>query len=99
MLESAYQACLTHELRLEGRKVETEVEIPVMYRGIEVKAGFRADLIVDSVILVEVKSVAKLIPIHEAQVITYLKLTGIQTGLLLNFNVEALRHGIRRLLQ
>jgi len=90
---------LAHELILDGHKVESEVEIPVVYRGIEVKAGFRADMIVDSVILVEVKSVAKLIPIHDAQVITYLKLTGIQTGLLLNFNVEVLRHGLRRLLK
>jgi GxxExxY protein len=99
LLESAYQACLAHELALDGHKVETEVEIPVVYRGIEVKAGFRADLIVDSLILIEIKSVAKLIPIHDAQVITYLRLTGIRTGLLLNFNVEVLRHGLRRLLK
>ena len=98
LLESAYQACLTHELGLEGLDVRAEVEIPVHYRGIEVKPGFRADLIVDGTIIVEVKSVAKLIPIHEAQLLTYMKLTGLRTGLLLNFNAPVLKDGLRRLL-
>ena len=96
LLESAYQACLVRELELDGAEVRAEVEIPVRYRGVEVKAGFRADLIVDSVIIVEVKSVAKLIPIHEAQLLTYLRLSGYKLGLLMNFNVRFLKDGIRR---
>ena len=98
LLESAYQACLVRELELDGAEVRAEVEIPVRYRGVEVKAGFRADLIVGSVIIVEVKSVAKLIPIHEAQLLTYLRLTGLRTGLLFNFNSPVLKDGMRRLL-
>jgi GxxExxY protein len=97
LLESAYQACLARELELEGHFIALEVEVPVVYRGIEVKSGFRADMIVDSKVFVEVKAVAKLIPIHDAQVLTYLKLTGLKTGLLLNFNVPVLKDGLRRL--
>ena len=98
LLESAYHACLAHELTLEGHLVEVEVEVPVVYKGIQVKSGFRADLIIDSTVLVEVKAVAKLIPIHDAQVLTYLNLTGIKAGLLMNFNVPVLKDGLRRLL-
>lgn len=99
LLESAYQACLVHELTLDGLTVKQEVEIPVVYRGMEVKPGFRADLIVESEIIVEVKAVAKLLPIHEAQLLTYMKLTEIKTGLLLNFNAQVLKDGLRRLLR
>lgn len=98
LLESAYHACLEEELKREGLRLESEVEIPVIYRGVEVKAGFKADLIVDASVIVEIKAVAKLIPIHDAQLLTYLKLTGLRTGLLLNFNVPVLKDGIRRLL-
>lgn len=98
LLESAYQACLVHELITAGLFVESEVEIPLRYRGVEVKSAFRADLIVERSLLVEVKSVAKLMPIHDAQVMTYLKLTQLGTGLLLNFNERVLKDGLRRLL-
>lgn len=99
LLESAYQTCLAHELIIEGYYVEVEAEIPLTYRGIEVKSAFRADIIVDRAVLVEVKAVTKLAPIHDAQVLTYLKLTGLSTGLLLNFNERVLKNGLRRLLQ
>lgn len=98
LLESAYQVCLAHELTIAGSFVEIEAEIPLTYRGVEVKSAFRADLIVDRAVLVEVKSVTKLAPIHDAQVMTYLKLTGLSTGLLLNFNERVLKDGLRRLL-
>ena len=98
LLESAYQACLVRELELEGLGVESEVELPLVYRGAEVKPGFRIDLLVEGQVIVELKSVAKLLPVHESQVLTYLKLTRLSTGLLFNFNVPVLKDGMRRLL-
>lgn len=98
LLESAYQACLTHELVLNGHQVEREVEIPICYRGLNISPGYRADLIVDSSVLVEVKAVERLHPIHQAQVMTYLRARGLRTGLLINFNVQLLKDGLRRLL-
>jgi len=98
LLESAYQVCLAHELELAGHQVEREVEIPIVYRGISITPGYRADLVVGGNVLVEVKAVERIHPIHEAQVLTYLRASGLRTGLLLNFNVQVLKDGLRRIL-
>lgn len=98
LLESAYLACLGYELRSRGVEVRAQIPVPVIYRGISLDAGYRIDLLVDDVLVVEVKAVAKILPIHEAQVLSYLKLSGRPAGLLINFHVLHLRNGIRRLL-
>lgn len=98
LLESVYKACLASEIRAQGVGVQSECRLPVYYRDAQLDIGFRADLIVEKNVLIEVKAVRALTPIHNAQVVTYLKLTGCAVGLLLNFNVPILRHGIRRLL-
>ena len=97
LLESVYQRCLAIELRALGASVETEVAIPLQFRGIPVGSAYRADLIVDAAVLVEVKSIHRLEHIHSAQVLTYLKLAGLRVGLLLNFNTTAMRNGIVRI--
>ncbi|HSR87542.1 MAG TPA: GxxExxY protein [Pontiella sp.] len=96
LLESAYQACLTHELEQQGVSVRSEVLLPVVYEGETIDAGYRVDLLVDEQVVVELKSVDKVLPIHEAQLITYLKLSNKKIGLLINFNVLHLRDGITR---
>ena len=98
LLESAYSACLEHELRLRGLRVLTQQPLPVRYRGIDLELGYRLDLVVDDVVLVELKAVANLLPIHAAQLWSYLKLSGMQVGLLINFHVEHLRDGIKRMI-
>lgn len=97
LLESVYLRCLLHELALRGLKVRAELEVPVNYKGIQLETGFRLDLIVEETVVVELKAVESLMPVHQAQVITYLKLTGNAVGLLINFNVPLLKDGIRRL--
>lgn len=97
LLESAYQACLAFELADRGLKVVQQDPLPVIYRGVRLSCGYRIDLVVEDAVIVEVKSVARLEPIHEAQVISYLKLSDRRVGLLINFNVKLLKHGIRRL--
>jgi GxxExxY protein len=97
MLESTYDACLLHELNLEGLHVEHQLRLPVVYRGLQLDAGYRIDFLVENCVIVELKSVENLLPLHTAQVISYLKLSGHSIGLLINFNVPHLRHGIRRL--
>lgn len=97
-MESVYKACLASEIRSQGLCVESECRLPVYYKDAQLEVGFRADLIVEKKVLIEVKAVKALTSIHNAQVITYLNLTGCAVGLLLNFNVPILRHGIRRLL-
>jgi GxxExxY protein len=97
LLESVYARCLQVELQLRGLPIETEKIVTLTYRDIEMGAAFRLDLVVDGKIIVEVKAVEHLAPIHEAQLITYLKLTGCPAGLLLNFNVPVLKDGLRRL--
>jgi len=97
LLESAYQRCLERELTLRSVAFASELEIPVRYRGKRLDCGYRLDLVVENCVAVEVKSVEQLIPIHNAQVLTYLRLSGLPVGLLINFNVKVLRHGIRRL--
>ena len=98
LLESLYEAALCRELWLRGLKVERQVPVPVSYKGVELGNPIRLDLLVDSVVVVEVKSVDALAPVHRAQLLTYLKLTGHPVGLLFNFNVELLKNGMRRIL-
>jgi GxxExxY protein len=97
LLESTYQACLCHELELRGISFECQKPLPLKYKGIKLECGYRIDLIVAGSVIVEIKSVEALAPIHEAQLLTYLKLTGIKVGFLINFNVVILKEGIRRL--
>ncbi len=97
LLESAYQACLAYELRQRGLEVQTEVELPVRYGEIHLDVGYRLDLLVESQVIVELKSVEKIIPLYEAQLLSYLKLSGKKIGLLINFNVARLKNGITRL--
>jgi GxxExxY protein len=96
LLESAYEACLLHELRKRGRKVLSQVVLPVVYDGVKIDVGYRIDLLVEDVVIVELKAVEKLLPIHDAQRLSYLKLGGFRLGLLINFNVLHLKDGIKR---
>ena len=96
LLESAYQQCLKHELNLRGLSVRSEVELAVSYKGMALDCGYRIDFIVGGSLLLELKSVRKIEAIHEAQILTYLKLAKIKTGLLMNFNVPVLKDGIKR---
>ena len=97
LLESAYEACLTFELAQRGLKVEQQKPLPVVYREVKLDCGYRLDLLVEEVVIVEVKAVDRLMPIHQAQLLSYLKLSGCKVGLLINFNVKVLKDGIRRL--
>lgn len=97
LLESAYEACLVSELVQRGFLVERQKDVPVVYRDTQIDCGYRLDLLVEGQVIVEVKAVDKLAPIHDAQVITYLRLSGMKVGLLVNFNVPLLKDGLRRL--
>ncbi len=97
LLESAYEACLLHELAKLGFKVESQLPLPVVYDGIKLDAGYRIDLLVEDCIIVELKAVEVLLPVHQAQLLSYLKLSQKQVGLLINFNVVHLKEGIKRL--
>src|SRR5690606_13928139 len=97
LLESAYEACLAHELRSRGLGVQRQVALPIMYEGVAVDAGYRIDLLVEEVVVVELKTVARLTPLHDAQLLSYLKLGGHRVGLLINFHVLRLRDGVRRI--
>jgi GxxExxY protein len=96
LLESVYQACLCHELKLRGITFHQEVDLPVAYKGVKLDCGYRVDLIAADKVVVELKSVQEILPVHEAQLLTYLRLTGLRIGLLVNFNVAVLKNGIRR---
>jgi GxxExxY protein len=96
LLESSYQRCLSHELELQGIAHKCEVVLPVEYKGISLECRYRIDVLVANELIVELKSVKKVIPIHEAQILTYMRLAGIPIGLILNFNVTKLREGIKR---
>jgi GxxExxY protein len=96
LLESAYQHCLSYELRKRGRKVSTEVTLPIVYEGQLIDAGYRIDMLVDEMIIIENKTVEAILPIHEAQILTYLKLHNNHLGFLLNWNVKLIKNGIRR---
>ena len=97
LLESVYEKCLAFELADRGLSVSTQKEIPVRYKNLTFDCSFRADLIVDNKVLIELKSIDQLTAIHTSQVITYLKLTGLQTALLINFNVPTLKTGLKRI--
>jgi len=97
LLESAYESCLLWELRQEKLKVEPQVPVPIRYKGLQLDAGYRIDLLVQDKIIVELKAVDKIQPIHTAQVLTYLKMTELKMALILNFNVELMRSGIKRI--
>ncbi len=97
LLESAYEECLCHELTLREMAFNRQVPLPLEYKGIHLDCGYRMDVLVESTLVIEIKAVERLMPIHEAQLLSYLKLGGIKTGLLLNFHVPVLKHGIKRL--
>jgi len=96
LLESAYRQCLCHELTLRGMPFVCERPLPVVYKGLRLDCGYRVDLVVADAVVVELKTVDRLAPVHDAQLLTYLRLGGWKVGLLINFNVELLRNGIHR---
>jgi GxxExxY protein len=97
LLESAYEECLSHELGLRGLSCERQKPLPVKYKGQQLDCGYRLDIVVDNAIILELKSCEKIEPIHKAQLLTYLRLSGLQLGLLLNFNMPVMRDGIVRM--
>jgi GxxExxY protein len=97
LLESTYAECLAHELKLAGLRTKREVFVPVAYKELHIENAFRLDLVVEGKIAVELKAVEKLLPIHTAQLLTYLRLSGLRVGLLLNFNTRLLKNGIQRI--
>ena len=99
LLESVYETCLVHELAAEGLEVQRQVLLPIHYNGIQIDAGLKLDLLVGGCVIVELKAVEKLLPIHEAQLLTYLKLADCHLGLLINFNVCLIKDGLRRLVR
>jgi GxxExxY protein len=96
LLESAYEECLAHELRLRNLRIDQQVGVPVVYKETKLECGYRMDLLVEGRIVVELKSMESLAPIHEAIILTYLRLSGHKIGLLINFNVAILKDGVRR---
>lgn len=98
LLESAYQACLKHELIKHGLLVESEVPLPVEYDGVKLDVGYRLDLVVNRRVILELKCVDRVTDVHVAQLLSYLKLSGIEVGLILNFHVKHLRDGLKRLI-
>lgn len=97
LLESVYEACLAHELKKRGLRVERQVTLPVVYDDLRLDAGLRLDLVVNDCVIVELKVAEKMNPLFEAQLLTYLKLTGKRLGLLINFNVPLIKQGVKRL--
>ena len=97
MLEGAYEGCLAHELRKQGFRVECQVLLPVKYDGVSIDIGYRIYMLVENLVIVELKSVDKIHPIHHAQLLSYLKMSGKQVGLLLNFNVMHMKDGMKRI--
>jgi GxxExxY protein len=96
LLESSYELCLCRELSLRGIPFERQKAIPIEYKGVKLDCGYRADLLIDGRVLVELKAIESLLPIHEAQLLSYLRLGRWSIGLVINFNVQLLKHGIRR---
>ena len=97
LLESAYEECLGYELKLRKFVFERQKELPIEYKGVKLDCGYRLDIVVENMLILELKACENLLPIHEAQLLTYLKLTGIKVGLLINFNVPVLKEGIKRI--
>jgi GxxExxY protein len=96
LMESVYEECICHELRLRGLGFERQMLVPVTYKGVSVDCKYRLDLLVQDIVILELKTVDRVLPIHEAQLLTYLRLLKKPVGLIINFNVPALRHGIVR---
>ncbi len=96
LLEETYEACLCHELHLRGVGFQRQVHLPIIYKGIRLASAYRIDLIVNDLVIVELKAIEQILPLHEAQLLTYLRHTGKRVGLLINFNVPLLKNGIRR---
>jgi len=96
LLESAYFACLVVELRSKELRVEIDVKVPIVYRGMKLDCGYKLDMVVEGIVVLELKAILAVLPVHEAQLVTYLKLTGKPVGLLLNFNVPVMKDGIIR---
>ena len=97
LLESAYEECLCHELHLRGLAFQRQVDLPVSYKGLLLACGYKIDLIVEQEVILELKAAEAILPVHEAQLLTYMKLSGKRVGLLINFNTPVLARGIRRL--
>jgi len=97
LLESTYEQCLAHELKISGIHFKLQCPLPVEYKGIKLDCGYRIDMLIDDAIIVELKSVDKILPIHQAQLLTYIKLSSISIGLLINFNVKLIKTGIKRM--
>lgn len=96
LLESAYEDCMVYELKIRGVNVERQKAVPVIYKSIKLDCGYRLDLMVENKIIIELKSVDAIIPVHEAQILTYMKFSGANVGLLINFNVTILKNGLKR---
>jgi GxxExxY protein len=96
LLESAYEECLCHEVHLRNLRFQRQVNLPVGYKGLNLDCGYRIDVIVEDLVLIELKSIEQVLPVHEAQLLTYLRLSGKKVGLLINFNVSLLKNGIVR---
>jgi len=96
LLESAYEECLCFELNQSGTEYRRQVSLPVIYKDVRLDCGYRMDIVVERALILEIKAIDRITPVHEAQMLTYLRLSGLQVGLLLNFNNVALRHGMRR---
>jgi len=96
LLESAYEECLAYELEQMGLKIERQVPVPVVYKDVKLNCGYRIDILVENCVIIELKSVDVLAPIHDAQILTYMKFAHKNTGLLINFNVTVLKNGVKR---
>ena len=96
MLEGAYEICLMHELAQHGFQVQSQLTLPIVYDGVRLDAGYRIDLVVEECVIVELKAIDRLMPVHEAQLPSYLRMSDLRLGLLINFNVKLLRDGVRR---
>ncbi|MFN0315604.1 MAG: GxxExxY protein, partial [Burkholderiales bacterium] len=97
LLESVYEECICRELELNGLRFKRQVELPIEYKGTQLNVSYRIDLVVEDVLVVELKAVEELLPVHEAQLLTYMRLRRLPTGLLINFNVPVLKQGIKRM--
>jgi GxxExxY protein len=97
LLESAYEACLAYELRQLGYKVEQQKPLPIIYKDVKLDCGYRLDMVVEDLVIIEIKAIEQLAPIHDAQVISYLRLADKRVGLLINFHVSLLKNGVKRI--
>ncbi|MCK6418651.1 MAG: GxxExxY protein [Alphaproteobacteria bacterium] len=96
LLENTYEGCMNHELKKRGLDIQTQTTLPVIYDGVRIEQGYRLDIVVENELIVELKTVEKIIPLYAAQLLTYLKLSKLRTGLLINFNVPLIKDGIKR---